>query len=124
MRPELKRTREFVERVNHDPSHFPPAMPPSINSGEGGPNSGNPTLTDGFAQKLYDGTVCDHHDVGGEFPIVVVTAIDCRHKDISLGNQSNQEKRCTLHVADGDDNIVTVKVATQLNSRMGAVRVG
>jgi hypothetical protein len=124
MRPELKGTRDFVEQVSHDPIHFPPNVP-RFAVHEGIPTTSiTPELTSGFAQQLYDGEICDHHDIGSDFPVVVVTAIDCRHFNVPLGNRSNQEKRYTLHVADGDDNIITVKVATQLNSLLGAVRLG
>ena len=57
-------------------------------------------------------------------PTVVVTAVDIKHKKVELGSDSNQEKRYVLHVADGDENIITVYIGTQLNSRMGTIEVG
>ena len=43
---------------------------------------------------------------------------------MELGQHTNQEKRFVLHVADGDDNIITILMGTQLNSRMGMIDIG
>jgi hypothetical protein len=89
-------------------------------------NVAAPPLTKGFALKVYAGTLCDNYDIENDddIPIVVVTAVDAKHSAVELGQQSNNEKRFSLYVADGDDNIITVKIATQLNSRMASVQVG
>jgi hypothetical protein len=50
--------------------------------------------------------------------------LEAKYNNVQLGSISNQEKRYTLHVADQDANISTVKIATQLNNRMGALKIG
>jgi hypothetical protein len=57
--------------------------------------------------------------------IFVVMNMEQKHMTITLwGQQSNQEMRFTMHVADGDNNILTVKGASQLNAMMGQLEVG
>lgn len=53
-----------------------------------------------------------------------MTALESKYSTVQLGSITNQEKRYSLHVADQDDNIITLKIATQLNSRMGALKIG
>ena len=43
---------------------------------------------------------------------------------VTLRDWSNQEKRFTMHVADGSNNILTIKGASQLNGIMGQLEVG
>jgi hypothetical protein len=50
--------------------------------------------------------------------------VEQKHVTFTLQGQSNQEKRFTMHVADGDNNILTVKGASQLNAMMGRLEVG
>jgi hypothetical protein len=121
--PELQQTRQFVEKINQDPSHFPSTTPQGVASGE---VAECPSLTAEFAQEVYNGTICDNHELRDDniFPIVVVTAVDSRYHTVKLGVKTNQEKRYTLHVADGDDNILTIKIPTHLNKYMGSVSVG
>jgi len=76
-RPELRNTREFVERIAHDPVHFPPTLPVAAVHGEDD-NENVPLLTKGFTKSVYAGKVCDHHAVGNQFPIVVVTAFESK----------------------------------------------
>lgn len=123
-RPELQATREFVEKIKNDPAHFPPALPTSTGNEARDTGRAVPPLTKGIAKKLYAGTVCDHTDVDDEFPVVLVTAIDCKHRNVELGSRANREKHFVLLAADGDDDILTLLVGTQLNSRMGTVEVG
>ena len=118
-RPELKHTREFVEKIKSDPTHFPPTLPAAAAASA---ELTVPPLTKGIAKRLYAGTVCDNNDIGDGFPIVVVTNIDSKHSQVELGQHTNQEKRFVLHVADGDDNIITILMGTQLNSRMALSR--
>ena len=56
-------------------------------------------LEKGFTKSFYAGKVCDHHAVGNQFPIVIVTAFESKYKTIELGNYINQEKWFTLHMA-------------------------
>lgn len=72
-KPELKKTREFVEIVSHDPVHFPLTLPLSSLHNEEATQP-VPELTKGFAKSVYDGAIRDDHDVGNLSPVVVVTA--------------------------------------------------
>jgi len=122
--PELQHTRQFIEEVNQNPSLFPPIMTLAADTGES-PESSIPPLTKGFAERLYEGKVCDNHDIGRNFLVVLVTNLESRYHTIELGRRlTNQEKRYTLHAADGDENIITIKIATQINGHMGTVKVG
>jgi hypothetical protein len=109
--------------VSHDPVHFPPTLPLSSLHNEEATQP-VPELTKGFAKSVYDGAICDDHDVGNLSHVVVVTALEAKYNNVQLGSILNQEKQYTLHVADQDDNILTVKIATQLNNRMGALKIG
>ena len=120
-RPELKHTREFVEKIKSDPTHFPPTLPAAAATSA---ELTAPPLTKGIAQRLYAGTVCDNNDFGDGFPIVVVTSVDSKHSQVELVQHTNQEKRFILHVADGNDNIITILMGTQLNSRIGMIDIG
>jgi hypothetical protein len=84
-----------------------------------------PLLTKDFAKHVYAGKIHDHNDVGDKFPVVVITAIESKYHTIDIaGCFSNQEKHYTLHTSDGNDNIITIKIATQLNSHMDMVKIG
>jgi hypothetical protein len=115
---------DFVSAVNNDQEHFPPALP------SGGPDNeaslvGDPTppLDRDFVSKIYSRKILSDLDC---HPIGLVTACSSSFREIhhtSL-HKIDQKKIYTLHVADGARNVVTVKVASQLNSMMHRVRVG
>lgn len=125
--PEARTIRDFVYTVSHDPRHFPPSLPAADGITDESTNSDDPpNLTKGFVESVYSGDICDNMDVDDDYvPTVVVTLIDTKHGPVDLGGLFlNQEKRYVLRVADGDGNVVTVRIGTQLNSRMGLVKVG
>jgi hypothetical protein len=70
--PELWNTCEFVEQIAHDPVHFLPTLPVAAVHGED-ENENVPLLTKGFTKSVYAGKVCDHHAVGNQFPIVILS---------------------------------------------------
>jgi hypothetical protein len=116
--------RDFVATVSNDHEHFPPALPP------GGPadevsltREATPPLDRDFVAKIYSRDILSDLDC---HPIGVVTACSSTFREIhhtSL-HKIDQRKIYTLHVADGDKNVVTVKVASQLNYMMHRVTVG
>jgi hypothetical protein len=82
-------------------------------------------LSKNFVQGVYSRAIFSQSDCDPEhLPIVVVTNVEQKHVTFTLQGQSNQEKRFTMHVADGDNNILTVKGASQLNAMMGRLEVG
>jgi hypothetical protein len=73
-KPELKKTHEFIEIVSHDDLvHIPPTLPLSSLHNEEATQP-VPERTKGFAKSVYDGAICDDHDVGNLAPVVIVMA--------------------------------------------------
>jgi hypothetical protein len=117
--------REFVSTVNNDREHFPPALPPGgpTNKGalKGSPvREPTPPLDRDFVSRIYLREMLSDLDC---HPIGLVTACSSKFHEIhhSSLNKVDQRKIHTLHLADGNEIIVTVKVASQLNSVMHLV---
>ena len=126
MRDDLGFLRKFVDSIKNDPVHFPP----SVASRQYAPEAHildrwAQCLSKNFVQGVYSRSIFSQHDCDPEhLPIVVVMNVEQKHMTITLRGRSNQEKRFTMHVADGDNNILTVKGASQLNATMGQLEVG
>jgi hypothetical protein len=116
---------EFVSTVNNDREHFPPALPPDGPTNEGSVKGSpvrepTPPLDRDFVSRIYSREIQSDLDC---HPVGLVTACSSKFHEIhhlSL-NKVDQRKIHTLHVADGNSRIVTVKVASQLNSVMHLV---
>jgi hypothetical protein len=82
-----------------------------------------PPLDKDFVSRIYSREIQSDWDCQ---PIGLVTACSSKFKEIhhSSLNKIEQKKIYTLHVADGDENVVTVKVASQLTSLMHRITVG
>lgn len=116
--------RDFVATVNNDQEHFPPALPPGGQANELSLMTGStPPLDRDFVSKIYSRDILSDLDC---HPIGLVTACSSSFREIQHTSlhKTEQRKIYTLHVADGDKNVVTVKVASQLNSMMHRVTVG
>jgi hypothetical protein len=125
-RDDLGFLRSFVDKIRNDQVHFPP----SVASRQCAPEAHISDkwahrLSKHFVQGVYSRAIFSQNDCDPEhLPIVVVTNVEQKHVTINLRGRSNQEKRFTMHVADGDNNILTVKGASQLNATMGRLEVG
>jgi hypothetical protein len=108
---------KFIDSIKNDPVHFPPSMASRQYASEAHILDGlAPSLSKNFVQGVYNRSTFLQHDCNPmHLPIVVVTNVEQKHMTITLRGRSNQEKRFTMHVADGDNNILTVKGASQLN---------
>ena len=116
--------RDFVSMVNNDQEHFPPSLPPA------GPTNNlshvkesTPQLNKDFVSRICSRDILSDFDCQ---PIGLVTACSSKFQEIRHAglNKIDQRKIYTLHVADGDENVVTVKVASQLMSLMYRITVG
>jgi hypothetical protein len=117
--------RDFVATVNNDQEHFPPSLPPPAGPlNEDSPvTEPTPPLNKDFISRIYSREIQSDWDCQ---PIGLVTACSSKFQEIhhSSLNKIEQKKIYTLHVADGDGNVVTVKVASQLTSLMHRITVG
>jgi hypothetical protein len=116
--------RDFVATVNNDQENFPPALPPGGQANELSlMTDSTPPLDKDFVSKIYSRHILSDMDCR---PIGLVTACSSSFREIQQSrlHKTKQRKIYTLHVADGDKNVVTVKVASQLNSIMHRVTVG
>ena len=110
---EFRFLREFVHVVSTQPELFPPLLP--SNAARLSSSIEHPELSKGVASSVY-----------GRQPIpkkmtVVITALDNSTKNVNSpsfhqGHNVVSMSRITLEVADGDHNVLTMKIATQLNS--------
>lgn len=126
MRDDLGFLRKFVDNIKNDPVHFPPSVPSHQHAPDAHILDGlTHPLSKNFVQGVYNRSIFSQHDCDPtHLPIVVVTNVQQKHMNISLRDQSNREKRFTMHVADGDSNILTIKGAFQLvrgGSEFGAL---
>ena len=122
--PDMDFLRDFVSAVNNDRQRFPAALPPEEDAEEAeSMEKSTPCLDKDFVSQIYSRKVCSQED--GQ-PVGLVTACSSQYKEIHVYGygRTNQQKIFTLHLADGNGNIVTAKVASQLNSLMHRVKPG
>ena len=119
--PEFKFLREFVHVVSSQPHLYPPLLPTNAPRLE--TCDAQSTLTKGVATSLYG------RQTFLKKMAVVITMIDDSEVSVattssSKSKKSEKMKRITLQVADGDHNIVTVKLATQFNTSSSLLDTG
>jgi hypothetical protein len=110
-RPEFASLRSFVSDAASNPAKFPP-LPPIVPACR---DEAIPALPNFFANRLYAKEPSTNDAWKDGLPVVQITQISS--KDISFHGMDRTTTLFTMHVVDGDGEIVTIKLNTSLTSR-------
>ena len=115
MKPEFDRLREFAYKTMGAPDLFPP--PPNIKTTPTS-TSTNIQLSKGFISSVYSRQVQNRSSFSMN-PIVLIGNISAEHKSarlVDIGSKMESVKKITFHAIDGDNDVIVIKLSTQLNN--------
>ena len=114
--------RNFTGEVNNNPEKYPPAIDQEkYNKGES-----NVQITPDFVSKIYDRSITSRTVMDYD-PILQVLEMSTKYttsKFATINENMQTIKHVTLHAVDGENNRVTLKMATQMNGKVGMLRNG
>ena len=114
--------RNFTGEVNNNPEKYPPAIDQEkCNKGES-----NVKITPNFVSKIYDRSITSRTVMDYD-PIIQILEMSTKYstsKFATLNDNTQTVKHVTLHAVDGANNRVTLKMATQMNGKVGMLRNG
>ena len=121
--PEFKRIREYTTHFVSNPDLFPPTE--GVFQSVGASSNIIPQLTKKITEKIYSMSIESATDCN-EPVVLQVTAVTQRYRNsftVQIGKE-HTTKCVTWHAIDADGEVVTIKLATQLNGYIGLLQEG
>ena len=121
--PDFSALRSFAYEVTSKPSIYPPSIDFDVSTSS---STSTSNFSDNFVSRVYQRLVNCRHDEESD-PVLHVRAVTTKYRTARFQSNGGNEyvnKQVTLHVADNKDNIITIKIASQMNRKSGILIVG